>query len=704
MRITEIIGGIVVFAMLATGLNAQPAAPPAAPNTLWSFLGIPQGVNKIKDATKNKNGNRPERERKPPLKRIADPANLESQNPAIKAAAKVKTEEDLAPQKVKAIKYLATIGCGCYPGVREALLAALDDCTEEVRYQAAIAFCQAAGDHCDKCGTSCCNAAVMSKLAEKAHGQDEKGCFKESSARVRAAAENALNACRRMIPPSPTPAAPETPKKELPIQSAPVAPEPPSSLETPVPAPNSGTEFRPDRGRQNDRAATEIRGNMRAKVDLVSSMGFVEVGDEDAGREKPADAVAMAPCPLKCRPRRCPEGRGTIICPEERPTPAEPGKAAPGEAAPGAPGEPAVPPPSALAGNYGAASGPMSAAPNMIGDFCSSGGNVVLRTFVIPPGGDSTILVPVTQSSGNVAIAGGDRAFKIAENSNPIPTDRVFFNYNHYQNPVVDARGNVRNLDRYTFGVEKTFLNEQCSVEVRIPFAGGLNSTQSLEPDAALMGTEFGNIPLVFKGILRKWDNAVLAAAVVVSLPTARDARLFDQFGTEQISVRNDAIHVGPVVGLLWTPGDRWFVEGFAQADFDTRGNDVFVNTGNALAQAGTVQDQSLLYLDLAVGRWIYKNPCARWITGVVPTVELHYTTTMQDADVVNGPIQPRAGVSAFTVGCLDNRRDVVDLTAGVHFMMGPCTTLTVAAVAPLRTGDDREFDAEVLAQLNRRF
>jgi hypothetical protein len=76
----------------------------------------------------------------------------------------------------------------------------------------------------------------------------------------------------------------------------------------------------------------------------------------------------------------------------------------------------------------------------------------------------------------------------------------------------------------------------------------------------------------------------------------------------------------------------------------------------------------------------------------------------MQDADVVNGPIQPRAGVSAFTVGCLDNRRDVVDLTAGVHFMMGPCTTLTVAAVAPLRTGDDREFDAEVLAQLNRRF
>ena len=111
---------------------ADPAVPPAEPNTLWHFLGIPQGCDKIKDAIKNKKGDCPCKERKPPLKRIADPANLDSQNPEIKAAAKIKAEEDLVPQKVKAIKYLASVGCGCYPGVRDALLACLGDCTEEV--------------------------------------------------------------------------------------------------------------------------------------------------------------------------------------------------------------------------------------------------------------------------------------------------------------------------------------------------------------------------------------------------------------------------------------------------------------------------------------------------------------------------------------------------------------------------------------------
>jgi len=58
-----------------------------------------------------------------------------------KAAAEIKAEEDAAPQKIKALRYLATIGCaGCYPGVEEGLLAALDDCTESVRYEAVKAL------------------------------------------------------------------------------------------------------------------------------------------------------------------------------------------------------------------------------------------------------------------------------------------------------------------------------------------------------------------------------------------------------------------------------------------------------------------------------------------------------------------------------------------------------------------------------------
>ena len=210
MRITHRTQLVMAVIIVLIGLNAsvEAAAPPAPPSTIWNFLGIPKTLNKMRDTTSNRRGNRPGAERTDPIKRIADPANLESPNSAIKAAAQVKADQDLAPQKIKAIKYLATVGCGCYQqfGVREALLDSLDDCTEEVRYEAAVAFCKAAGNPCKNCEKDgCCSAAVMQKLHDKAYGQDENCCYKESSARVRAAAEMALNACRRKVGPTAAP-------------------------------------------------------------------------------------------------------------------------------------------------------------------------------------------------------------------------------------------------------------------------------------------------------------------------------------------------------------------------------------------------------------------------------------------------------------------------------------------------------------------
>ena len=71
----------------------------------------------------------------------------------------------LRTQKIKAIRYLATIACGCYPQVKPALLAALDDCTEEVRFEAAFAFCRSAGNPCTVCNSStCCDPDVRRKF------------------------------------------------------------------------------------------------------------------------------------------------------------------------------------------------------------------------------------------------------------------------------------------------------------------------------------------------------------------------------------------------------------------------------------------------------------------------------------------------------------------------------------------------------------
>ena len=177
------------------------------PATAASLLGIPQSPNGIYDSFVNRSGNHPGLERKPPLKSISDPANLVSGNPAIEAAAEIKAAMEATDQKVKAIKLLGSVGCGCYQDmvdVGDALLDGMSDCVEKVRFESVVALCQTAGSACDRCSTSCCNAEIMGKLHKMAYGTGADGCSLESSQRVRAAAVIALRACRnRAIGPIP---------------------------------------------------------------------------------------------------------------------------------------------------------------------------------------------------------------------------------------------------------------------------------------------------------------------------------------------------------------------------------------------------------------------------------------------------------------------------------------------------------------------
>lgn len=189
---------ILTLSVLVTlGSNVQAQSQGT---TLWRFLGIPQGYRRVRDGLTNRRGNHPALERKPPLKSIADPANLESDVPAIKAAAEVKQAEDLKKQKIKAIKYLAKMGCGCYDKdgkISGALADAMDDCTEEVRMAAVKAIQEAAqGGQCNRCGSrSCCKEKVVLQLARLAYERDEHGCWVEPSAEVRQAAAEALATC-----------------------------------------------------------------------------------------------------------------------------------------------------------------------------------------------------------------------------------------------------------------------------------------------------------------------------------------------------------------------------------------------------------------------------------------------------------------------------------------------------------------------------
>lgn len=200
--------GVVLGAgTLAEAQNAPPAAPIGPAPTLWHYLGLRQGSWMRRDAFLNRSGNRPGLERKPPLKRLADPSLAEVDNAAIKKAQKIKAEEELAPQKIKAIKYLATLGCEkCYGGIEEAMLESLKDCTEEVRYETVVALGTIPNGDCPMCDNDCCTEKITEELAKIAYERDpdHPDCWYEPSARIREAAKETMSVCcpNRGAPPT----------------------------------------------------------------------------------------------------------------------------------------------------------------------------------------------------------------------------------------------------------------------------------------------------------------------------------------------------------------------------------------------------------------------------------------------------------------------------------------------------------------------
>jgi len=189
---------------------APPPAPAAPSCTLGGFLGLDKigaglgglfqrAFSRLKNAL-GLTGKFPGLQPQPPVLAITDPANLSpNAPPAVQAAAKAKQDEDQAGQKIQALRYLATLGCGgCYPDVEAAMLSALDDCTESVRYEAALALKGKDGQTrcCSYCKCNdCCSDAVRKKLEEIANKMDDKGCYKEPSDRVRRVAREALAKC-----------------------------------------------------------------------------------------------------------------------------------------------------------------------------------------------------------------------------------------------------------------------------------------------------------------------------------------------------------------------------------------------------------------------------------------------------------------------------------------------------------------------------
>jgi len=372
-----------------------------------------------------------------------------------------------------------------------------------------------------------------------------------------------------------------------------------------------------------------------------------------------------------------------------------------GEAAPPAPATRQPPAPATtaqsnfLAGLYGRtaaseSSSRLAGTPNMFGDSESEGHGMMYSG-------------PIGMGASTAPLAGGARRIKIAEDDNTLPQDRIFFLFNHFQDsdsiidssttPPVDM---YKSMDRYTIGFEKTFGSGGCwSYELRMPFAGGFGYASD---NFASEAGKIGNLAVVLKKLVVETDTTALGIGIAVDTPTGSDAK--GSGGNVEYTINNQAAHLMPYVGAIWQPGEKVFFQGFVQADVATNGNRVdYYDPLVGIGSFGNVYDQTLLYADLGIGYWLVRNPCANVVTGLAGIMELHYTSTLNGASILQGTTSN----NYFAFGNFADRQDIVDLTVGVHAELAGHTIVRAAGVIPLRDGDNRLFNSEVQVQLERR-
>ena len=135
-------------------------------------------------------------------------------------------------------------------------------------------------------------------------------------------------------------------------------------------------------------------------------------------------------------------------------------------------------------------------------------------------------------------------------------------------------------------------------------------------------------------------------------------------------------------------------IQNYVQIDVAANGDPVLGNLlFGPLANLGTFTDSTLLHLDTAISRRVYENRRAQFLRSVAASGEIHYTTTLQDSDVVDA--------NGLRFASLKPNFDVVNSTLGLHFQLGERLVVTPAMAIPLSTGLDKQFDYEALLQVN---
>jgi hypothetical protein len=354
---------------------------------------------------------------------------------------------------------------------------------------------------------------------------------------------------------------------------------------------------------------------------------------------------------------------------------------------------------------------PLAGVPDMFGDtFFGSSALFISASDSHIPALDRAIV--------DLPYAGGSHRIKISENTKAVPLNRFYFVYNHFRNAFnSSAIGRTASdefvrtseddsLDRYILGWEQTFYDGLCSIELRMPFSGihtfGFAPPPS-DPAGALdvHGGQVGNLAIIVKELIYADACGAYSWGLGVEIPTGSDvtARRNDY----RLTIENDTVHLSPYFAALFTPASCWFVNTFVQMDIPTSGNTVqYWNWETRQGgELGKLDEHALLHLDLSVGYWLYQNPSSVLLIGFAPMAEFHYTTTLQDTDIITGTI-PGASPDDVMLRHRAGRFDLITVTAALHFELACSTKLRVGGIFPLR--DEDLFDTEFGLQITRYF
>ena len=324
--------------------------------------------------------------------------------------------------------------------------------------------------------------------------------------------------------------------------------------------------------------------------------------------------------------------------------------------------------------------------PSMIGDgFAPVPFKVTFQEANSP--GKGGVYISVPGAGGTVGTS------KIVENASPIPRDRVYFNYSDFNGVPLTLNG--VNVNRYTPGFEKTFFNGMSSIEVRTPFASTLSNNLYAFDTNNGGSTQFGDLTIYLKQLFYKSETFAASAGLGLELPTASNTNVFFGPGNQLFSVKNQAVHLLPFLGSVYSPNEQIFVQQFLQFDFDANGNSVQTNSLNHPPRTvGRLTDMSYLYYSIGAGYWLYNNPGSdRFLTRIAPIVEMHYSKSLTSTDLVSAPPQ--------FIGAQGINQDLLNGTIGVTAMFKQNSTLTLGYVTPLSSIDHRQFNSEFRLMFN---